>query len=605
MATLNGPGVKVLRQYEGPDGKTYVELSTGETLPTDSPDYQDYYSQGILYGEDERGNFYPQEGAHDSLKQYQQLVQNNSFENYMKPYFDDEMTGSIARGLGQSPDKFWEVNPSFKQQYDSQMQQDFVNQFLSQNPMVDGDNGSESRGTYLDRIARDLPDDVRSFITESGNPGVQPSYWADFNRGAYTIGNELLPDWLGGGNKGLSNSIQNDESLTRREQNSKSLAVERGQYGFMERTADELGILSPLAIPAKVVQSVYRPNYSISDAISGTKNDAGILEDVVTDPLTYLTPGASDAASQIPGNLRRLLPEISAVQKRNLTKLAMEEPLRLIPGRERQTNEALASANEWQRNWYNAPETQQRITNISNEMQTEARALDPEIFSPSYEASARKDLWSDFKQNIDDETYNILFQSNRSKLDRLQAGQPHLHERNAGVSYEWSRPETPAPDIYQPSNANQTQGFVNRANLVDDIGSVAVHEGNHNVMTSTMLDYANGDGRAVTDFIQKPFDDAITNESIGSYFTKPEEIYARIQQVRHDAGYQPGQTITPEDLEAFKKVNNSKKFPTVEKHWMDAFNTQDMTNLMNKLPAVGAGIGVPAWLLNQQNEPNQ
>lgn len=300
MATFQGPGIRVLKQYEGQDGKTYVQLSTGETLATDSSDYEDYYAQGILYGEDERGNYYPQEGAHDLLKQYQQLTQQSSFENYMKPYFEDEMTGSIARGLGQSSDKFWEVNPSYKQQYDEQIKQQLIGQFLQQNPANNDGDTPEARGAYLNRLTKGLPEGLSEYIVESGNAGVQPSYWSDFNRGAYTVGNEILPEWLGGGDRGLIQSIQNDTSLTNVEQNRKQYQIETGQYGFAERSMDQLGLLAPLAVPAKMVQSAYRDDYSFEDALSGTKNDANLTEDIITDPLTYAGLGLVDNIGKLP-----------------------------------------------------------------------------------------------------------------------------------------------------------------------------------------------------------------------------------------------------------------------------------------------------------------
>lgn len=313
MATFNGPGIRVLKQYEGQDGKTYVQLDTGETLATDSSDYEDYYAQGILYGEDERGNYYPQEGAHDILKQYQSLTQNNSFENYMKPYFDDEITGSIARGLGQSMDKFWEVNPSYKQNYDNEIKQQLVNQFLGQNPAYDDGESTEARGTYLDRITRGLPEGLGEFIVNSGNAGVQPGYWSDFNRGAYSVGNEILPEWLGGGDSGLINSIRNDTSMTLGERNSKEHAIQTGQYGFADRSMDQLGLLAPLAVPAKIVQSAYMNDYQFDDAIAGRKNNASLAEDILTDPLTYTGLGIAEnlagktlpKASEIAENINR------------------------------------------------------------------------------------------------------------------------------------------------------------------------------------------------------------------------------------------------------------------------------------------------------------
>ena len=50
-------------------------------------------------------------------------------------------------------------------------------------------------------------------------------------------------------------------------------------------------MLSPLDVPAKAVQSVYKDDYSLGDALAGKKNDAGMIEDIVTNPLNLLNGG--------------------------------------------------------------------------------------------------------------------------------------------------------------------------------------------------------------------------------------------------------------------------------------------------------------------------
>jgi hypothetical protein len=50
-------------------------------------------------------------------------------------------------------------------------------------------------------------------------------------------------------------------------------------------------MLSPLEVPAKAVQSVYKDDYSLGDALAGKKNNAGMIEDVATDPLNLVGAG--------------------------------------------------------------------------------------------------------------------------------------------------------------------------------------------------------------------------------------------------------------------------------------------------------------------------
>lgn len=52
-----------------------------------------------------------------------------------------------------------------------------------------------------------------------------------------------------------------------------------------------LNILQPLTIPSKIVQSSYKKNYSIKDALSGKQNNANVGEDLITDPLNLVGLG--------------------------------------------------------------------------------------------------------------------------------------------------------------------------------------------------------------------------------------------------------------------------------------------------------------------------
>lgn len=582
MAATNGPGVRVLKQYQTEDGQTYVVLSTGETVSTDSDEYRDYYDQGILYGEDEKGQIHLQENAHDTLQQYQQLTQNNSFENYMKGYFEDEMTGTIARGLGQSMEKFWEVNPSFKQNYDREMQKQFTDQFISGNPRTEG----EERGTYLDRITGQLPENVRGFIIEAGNPNTETTYWNDFQRGAYYLKNDLLDS-----TQGLFDDIRADKSLSRFEQTDQLNAL--AENPFMAKSINQLGLLGPLAVPAKVIQSAYRPDYSFEDAIAGRKNSASLVEDLVTDPLTYFTGPVTKGISKVTETL-------SGIDKMNALRLAAEESTRLIPGNTRRAERALQEANEWSDNWYQNPEFKSRLESIQEEM---SNSYNTSMQRPGISEQHRQGLleeqsrgnkfWNQLGRNVEDRNYQSMFQSDQSKIDRLLEGKPHLHQGNSGVSYgEFSR-----PDQYSPMGTNGTQNFVNRHMNSERISSTGVHEGNHGIMTPRMIGEVQPAPR-LNAFFRTPFREALEAKTVDSYYSDPMEIYARIQEFRRFNKIQPGQTVSPIETEVMQEV--SKRGSQINRPFLEAFNPATMSHLLNKLPAVGAGTAIPAWLLSQE-----
>lgn len=57
-------------------------------------------------------------------------------------------------------------------------------------------------------------------------------------------------------------------------------------------------MLSPLEIPAKAVQSFYKDDYTMKDALSGVKNESFPGEDIITDPLNLIGVGLTGKLSK-------------------------------------------------------------------------------------------------------------------------------------------------------------------------------------------------------------------------------------------------------------------------------------------------------------------
>jgi len=60
---------------------------------------------------------------------------------------------------------------------------------------------------------------------------------------------------------------------------------------IMSKFTDAFKVLTPLSVPSKMVQSAYKEDYSFTDALKGKSNNAGIVEDVITDPLNLVGLG--------------------------------------------------------------------------------------------------------------------------------------------------------------------------------------------------------------------------------------------------------------------------------------------------------------------------
>jgi hypothetical protein len=90
---------------------------------------------------------------------------------------------------------------------------------------------------------------------------IEPSIWSKFEQGLLSVGN-------------MGSPVQfKNQSLSQEE---------------AKKEDNPLNILQPLNIPSKMVQSAYKKDYSFKDALKGKQNNAGIVEDIITDPLNLV-----------------------------------------------------------------------------------------------------------------------------------------------------------------------------------------------------------------------------------------------------------------------------------------------------------------------------
>ena len=309
MADLFGPGFgkRITKQYEQ-NGKQYVEFSDGRILPVDSDEYKRLYSEGLLYGEDETGKTYLQEfGVNPEIKRYQELTDNYTLEqsNYDSNFRG--LTGKMNRANGITEQGYLRDNPEVRENYDSYMDKEYIKDFSTRNPKQDG----EGRGEYLDRVLKDLPQDLSTFISNNLNGGNQTTYLQDFAVGAInTVGTQL-----GKSNESILNLYDKTGIYSEQEMQDKRDAYEDSSYST--GLSDRLGLLAPMNMIAKVGQSTYRKDYSLGQALRGEKNDAGIAEDILAD--TAMTLGAGALAKGLGGTVVKgynaVAPEIKEVAR--------------------------------------------------------------------------------------------------------------------------------------------------------------------------------------------------------------------------------------------------------------------------------------------------
>ena len=257
---------------------------------------------------------------------------------------------------------------------------------------------------------------------------------------------------------------------------------------------------------------------------------------------------------------------------RSTKRFAKTLPIKLLPGHSNRAEKALELGNNWNRDWYNNPITQDRLTNIINHSNFLER-ID----------------WKNMQEAIKDEAYISHFQSNLGKVIRFLDGKSHFHDDNLGFSITKLKESL---DPKAPLNKNGTQSFVDKYRPPSVIKSIAIHEGNHNVYNSDSFS-----GTIFSSMLnknpQKPLKDIPADKlaKYDEYLSIPEEIYARIQEIRAENKLAPGELLTDKMVdEIFNKGLSGKS--NVDSRFYQLIDKDKFKKVVNVVPAVGAvGIG--------------
>ena len=135
------------------------------------------------------------------------------------------------------------------------------NTYVAKRLLRDRPQGSMNRQEWLSLFT---PKELEIISNSNLSNKIKPSAWSKFEQGLLSIGNAGSPVQL------------KNENLSQQEARQEN---------------NPLNILTPLGIPAKVVQAPFRTGYTVSDAVRGEGNDATLAEDLLTDPLNYVGMG--------------------------------------------------------------------------------------------------------------------------------------------------------------------------------------------------------------------------------------------------------------------------------------------------------------------------
>ena len=236
-----------------------------------SQEYKDLYNSGKLMNYDKNTDTYlapdlPEvtvtAEAPQWVKYKNQFEKLNPKSDYIKAYLTP-----FAKSLGNT-----ETN--YPKRLDDEYEEKSLN-YASEQLVKNKPQNKLNRAEWLNQMS----DKEEELIKR--NPKYQSTYWADTKRGLTSL-MERQPY------ETVSNILNNSDFTNREKQ---EMLKDYVEHPIMSKFGDALKVLSPLNVIPKIAQSAYRDDTTLKDALKGKKNNAGIVEDIVTDPLNLVGAG--------------------------------------------------------------------------------------------------------------------------------------------------------------------------------------------------------------------------------------------------------------------------------------------------------------------------
>lgn len=236
-----------------------------------SSEYRDLYNSGKLMSYDKNSNTYiatplkevtVTAEAPQWLKYKREYEKTNLKSNYINQYLTP-----FAKSLGNT-----ETN--YPKRLDAEYEQKSLD-YVSEQLIKNKPQGKLSRAEWLNNMS----DKEEELIKR--NSKYQSSLWTDTKRGLTSLVEQNPLQTF--------QNILTSSDYSNREK--REMLKDYTEHPILSRLGDVAKILNPLTVPAKIVQSAYKDDYSFTDALKGKKNNAGIVEDIITDPLNLVGVG--------------------------------------------------------------------------------------------------------------------------------------------------------------------------------------------------------------------------------------------------------------------------------------------------------------------------
>lgn len=212
--------------------------------------------------------------APDWLKFKKEFMKENPFDinQYVESRVNQPQTGRAAYERINEQEFRRNVREQGKKNYENKMYDYIQKKLVETNPQ-----SGRPRGEWLDSFSEKEQKILKQ------NPRFQPTYITDFKRSLQSAF-EMQPEQT-------FYNIANSPDFTLSEK--RDIIMEHIENPIVSKLVDASGIFAPLSMGSKVIQSTYRDETTIEDALAGYKNDASIIEDLLTDITVFIGPGTA------------------------------------------------------------------------------------------------------------------------------------------------------------------------------------------------------------------------------------------------------------------------------------------------------------------------
>jgi len=505
------------------------------------------------------------------------------------------------------------------------------NKYIAQQLIKNIPQGKMSRAKWLDSLS-----DKEEEIVKSVFPKYQSSLWTDTKRGLQSLV-ETNPI------QAFTNIAKSKDYSTREK---REMLKEYIDHPMMSKVSDAAKILNPLLLPAKMVQSAYKDEYSFLDAVKGAKNDASLLEEIATDPLNLVGIGLlkKGATSKELIKAYRDVAKLDNVGRESLLdigvqslsdKYSIPDKDKLIQALKGTDNilsqfvgelmqgganrQAIKKGNDWLENWIKNPATQKKIEDDIRE------ALSYPIgYTAETTLNLVKEQAKSFKPNSKEFSLMKQLEDNIKQYISKDKTKKPIHSNNYGVSYTHYKDaryrkaveeglEIP-DDVYgswisRSSNIPQSKREL-----------TTIHEGTHDWASNEVLrvteQYNYISSRLNKDIFNKDQTTNLTSKQIDylKYLAQPTEVHARIMELRRYFNLSPETKLTPQ--QTLDMVRTLQKLPKNQQpidvkgflYVIDQGdlkqNVLNLTSLFNRLWAVPAAV-IGTQAVQAQSDDNE